>query len=101
MILTDKKLYPLKGKVLAEDLTGDYVTESGLQVIQGDANAWPSKLRIVAVGDPFTDKKGKPKEYFAGMGDTIIIKKATGQMVWIGRKKYLFLKNEEIVARLK
>lgn len=98
MKLDPKTIQPIAGKILAQALGGDYETDSGLYVVDSDPNAWPKKCLVVAVGGPFEDEKGKTQTYRAKPGQTVFIKKKAGQMLNLNRKKYLVLKNEEIVA---
>ena len=89
---------PTKGKIFGQILDGDYVTESGIIVVNSLKRKKPRCILVLAVGDAFCDKKGKPQTYRARPGQTAYFKLAAGKELTIDRKRYLIIENEDIVA---
>lgn len=97
MILDPKTLHPRKGHLFAETLDGDYVSAGGLYVVSGDKNPKPFKCRVISTGAPFQED-GRPQKYRAAAGDTVYIKKQAGDVIFIKMKRYIMLKNADIIA---
>ena len=111
-------LKPLAGKLLAEVITGDYETESGILVVNSMKKKKPERAKILAVGGPFFDwpvytpkgshkldlknkpmyKKGPLRQYAANPGETVWFKNGTGQKLTIERKLHIMFKNDDLVA---
>lgn len=91
-------LRPARGKLLGEIIGGDYVSAGGILVVNSVKKKKPRKCRIVAIGGPFVDNKGRAQVYRAAVGQIAHFKLSEGMETEIERKKYIFLENEDIVA---
>lgn len=98
-MLDIKTIKPTRGKLLAEPITGDYESASGLVVVRDIKKGRPpEKAKIIARGGPFYDKKRRVQVYRAAVGDMVYIKRQAGQPIYLNGKEFLVLKNEEIVG---
>jgi len=92
-----KKLQPTQGFVLLEPMEAKRKTESGIYLPETHDEK-PQQANVLAVG-PDTDKRKAPCK----KGDTVIYKKWGGDEVklGIGKKEYIFVKFEDILAVVK
>lgn len=90
-------LKPLKGQVIGEVLDGDEVSPGGIILVSVKKKK-PRRVKVVAIGEPFEDKKGNPKQYHVKVGDVAFFKLASGRKLRRDRKEYLVLENDDIVA---
>ena len=88
-------IQPTRGKFYCEVIKEEEITPSGI-IIKADEK--PIKARVISVGVPQMDKKGKPIRPCAKPGDSVYYKRGFGKEVVMDRKRYIFLKNDEIVG---
>ena len=91
---------PTRGKLLGEALLGEYVSPGGIHVVASlKKNPKVKKVRILAIGGPFTNSKGKEQTYRAFPGQIAHVKIVTRRMkITLGRKTHVILENEDIIA---
>lgn len=89
---------PTRGYTYGEILKEETMTESGI-VIARTVKEIPRRARVIAVGKPIINKKGKEIKPPAQVGDLVHFKRSFGIPYEEEGKKYIFLKNEEITAR--
>ena len=88
---------PTRGKILGKVLS-DKTEENGVLVVRFSKDI-PSRINVVAVGNPNTTKKGKNVKPFVHVGDIAHVKRYSGVPCSVGEEKFLFVKNDDIVAR--
>lgn len=90
-------LRPLQDYVVLEKVKEEEKTESGIILTTKEAKETPSHAIVVAVGPGKTeDGKVVPIDLETGMH--VIYKKYAGTEVKDGKKEYLLIKAEEILA---
>lgn len=110
------ELKPLPGRLLGEIISGNYVTETGIEVVQGLKRQKPEKVRVIAIGGPFAHRwetkldaskvykiTDKEREYAAMPGEIAWFKRAVGGKCAFKNEEgktveHLVLKNDDIVA---
>lgn len=82
--------HPTRGKILVEVLEDENITQSGL--ILSFKEEIPHRGRIIALGLPYIDKKGREKPWGMAKGHIVHFKR-----VWDQKKiKHYILKREQI-----
>lgn len=94
---------PTRGKIFAQILSEETITKSGI-ILARTIKEIPRRARVLAVGAPELDKKGRIIKPVAKVGNIVHFKKGFGVKYSVegenGKwKHYIFLKNEEITAR--
>ena len=97
------QIKPLRNKVFCEILPDEEISEGGI-IIVTRLKQIPRKARIIAMGKPPLNKKGKELKWNLNIGDHLHFKKNFGFKYSVrgddGKwKHYIFLRNEEITAR--
>ena len=93
-------IIPTRGYTYAEILKEETMSASGKVILARTIKEIPRKARVIAVGKPVIDKKGKEINPPAQVGDLVHFKRTdVGVHYEQEGKKYIFLKNEEITAR--
>lgn len=92
-------LKPLRGRYLIEPDRGETISPGGIICVEA-VNPYPSMTcgKVIAVGDPPYEKKGKIGKMSAKTGDIIQYKRYSGKRVMIDEKLYLFVKEEDVLA---
>jgi len=92
-------LKPLADRVVVEPIERDEVTASGIYVPE-TAKEKPQEGKVVAAGPGRRDESGKRIEMDVQEGDRVLYAKYAGTEVKLQDKKYLILKETDILAVL-
>jgi chaperonin GroES len=92
-------LKPLADRVVVEPIERDEMTASGIYVPE-TAKEKPQEGKVVAAGPGRRDESGKRIEMDVQEGDRVLYAKYAGTEVKLGDKKYLILKETDILAIL-
>ena len=92
-------LKPLADRVVVEPIERDEVTASGIYVPE-TAKEKPQEGKVVAAGPGRRDESGKRIEMDVQEGDRVLYAKYAGTEVKLQDKKYLILKESDILAVL-
>jgi len=95
----DMKLKPLADRVVVEPTERDEVTASGIYVPE-TAKEKPQEGKVVAAGPGRKDDDGKRIPMDVTTGDRVLYAKYAGTEVKLEDKKYLILKESDILAIL-
>jgi chaperonin GroES len=90
-------LKPLGDRLIVEPIESDEVTPSGI-VLPETAKEKPQRGNVLAVGAGRRDEEGRRIEMDVNEGDTILFAKYAGTEVKIEGKKYLILKETDVLA---
>ncbi|MGQ9598153.1 MAG: co-chaperone GroES [Anaerolineae bacterium] len=93
------KLKPLGDRVLVEPIEREEVTSSGIYVPE-TAKEKPQEGKVLAVGPGRRDEDGERIPMEVAEGDRVLYAKYAGTEVKLGDKKYLILKESDILAIL-
>jgi len=93
------KLRPLGDRVLVEPIEREEITASGIYVPE-TAKERPQEGMVVAVGPGRKDDDGKLISMDVKKGDRVLYAKYGGTEVKLEEKKYLILKETDILAIL-
>jgi len=93
------KLRPLGDRVLVEPIEREEITASGIYVPE-TAKERPQEGMVVAVGPGRKDDDGKLVSMDVKKGDRVLYAKYGGTEVKLEEKKYLILKETDILAIL-
>ena len=92
-------LKPLADRVVVEPIERDEITASGIYVPE-TAKEKPQEGKVVAAGPGRRDESGKRIEMDVQEGDRVLYAKYAGTEVKLQDKKYLILKETDILAVL-
>jgi chaperonin GroES len=90
-------LKPLGDRLIVEPIEAEEVTASGI-VLPETAKEKPQRGKVLAVGPGRRDEGGKRIEMGVKKDDTVLYAKYAGTEVKIDDKKYLILKESDILA---
>lgn len=90
-------LKPLGDRLIVEPIEAEEVTASGI-VLPETAKEKPQRGKVLAVGPGRRDEGGKRIEMDVKQDDTVLYAKYAGTEVKIDDKKYLILKESDILA---
>ena len=90
-------LKPLGNRVVVEPVEQDEVTASGI-VLPETAKEKPQKGIVLAVGPGDRDDKGNRIAMDVAVNDTVLFAKYGGTEIKIEGKKYLILRESDILA---
>ncbi len=93
------KLKPLADRLVVEPIERDEVTASGIYVPE-TAKEKPQEGRVVAAGPGRKDDEGKRIPMEVAEGDRVLYAKYAGTEIKLEDKKYLILKESDILAIL-
>jgi chaperonin GroES len=93
------KLKPLADRVVVEPIERDEVTASGIYVPE-TAKEKPQEGKVVAAGPGQKDEDGDRLPMDVAVGDRVLYAKYAGTEVKLEEKKYLILKESDILAIL-
>ena len=93
------KLKPLADRLVVEPIERDEVTASGIYVPE-TAKEKPQEGKVVAAGPGRKDDEGKRIPMDVAEGDKVLYAKYAGTEVKLEDKKYLILKEGDILAIL-
>ncbi len=91
------KLKPLADRVVIEPLDREERTASGI-ILPETAKEKPQEGKIMAIGPGRRDEDGKYVPMDVKEGDTVLFAKYSGTEIKIDDKKYLILKESDILA---
>lgn len=92
------KIRPLLDKVVLEETEAEEKTQSGI-LLPNSAQEKPMIAKVVAVGDGgFID--GSEVKMLVKAGDTVIYSKYAGSEIKLDGKKYIVIKQADILAVL-
>lgn len=92
-------LKPLADRVVVEPIERDEMTASGIYVPE-TAKEKPQEGKVVAVGPGRRDEDGDYVDMDVKLGDRVLYAKYAGTEVKLDDKKYLILKESDILAIL-
>jgi len=92
-------LKPLADRVVVEPIERDEITASGIYVPE-TAKEKPQEGKVVAAGPGRRDESGKRVEMDVQEGDRVLFARYAGTEVKLQEKKYLILKETDILAVL-
>ncbi|MGC8880360.1 MAG: co-chaperone GroES [Anaerolineae bacterium] len=90
-------LTPLGDRVIVEPLESEEVTPGGI-VLPETAKERPQKGKVLAVGPGARDDQGKRIPIDVKVGDTVLYGRYSGTEVKIKDKKYLILRESDVLA---
>jgi chaperonin GroES len=90
-------LKPLGDRLIVEPAESEEVTASGI-VLPETAKEKPQRGTVLAAGPGRRDDEGKRIEMDVQEGDTVLYAKYAGTEVKIDNKKYLILKETDVLA---
>jgi chaperonin GroES len=90
-------LTPLADRVIVEPIESEEMTASGI-ILPETAKEKPQKGTVLAVGPGRRDEAGKRIQMDVKTGDTVLYAKYSGTEVKIKDKKYLILKETDVLA---
>jgi chaperonin GroES len=90
-------LTPLGDRVIVEPIEGEDVTAGGI-ILPETAKEKPQKGNVLAAGPGSRDEDGKRIAMDVKVGDTVLYAKYGGTEVKIKDKKYLILRENDILA---
>ncbi len=93
------KLKPLADRLVVEPIERDEVTASGIYVPE-TAKEKPQEGKVVAAGPGRKDDEGKRIPMEVAEGDRVLYAKYAGTEIKLEDKKYLILKESDILALL-
>jgi chaperonin GroES len=93
------KLKPLADRLVVEPTEREEMTASGIYVPE-TAKEKPQEGKVVAVGPGRKDDEGKRIPMDVGEGDRVLYAKYAGTEVKLEDKKYLILKESDVLAIL-
>ena len=93
-------LKPLGDRLIVEPTESEEVTASGI-VLPETAKEKPQKGEVLAAGPGRRDDEGKRIEMDVKEGDTVLYAKYAGTEVKIDDKKYLIIKEGDVLAIVK
>jgi chaperonin GroES len=93
------KLKPLGDRVVVEPIEQEDVTAGGI-VLPETAKEKPQKGLILAIGPGARDDNGKRIVLDVAVNDTVLFAKYAGTEIKIENKKYLILRESDILAIL-
>ena len=92
------KLVPLSDRVVLKEVEAEEKTASGI-ILTGDAKEKPQQAEVIAVG-PGGVVDGKEIKMTVEPGQKVIYSKYAGTEVTVEDKKYLIVKQSDILASL-
>ena len=95
----DLKLKPLADRLVVEPTAGEEMTASGIFVPE-TAKEKPQEGKVVAAGPGRKDDEGKRIPMDVAEGDRVLYAKYAGTEIKLEGKKYLILKESDILAIL-
>jgi chaperonin GroES len=90
-------LKPLGDRLLVEPIEQEETTASGI-ILPETAKEKPQRGKVLAVGPGRRDDDGKRVEMDVAQGDTVLYAKYAGTEVKLEDKKYLILKETDVLA---
>lgn len=90
-------LKPLGSRLVVEPIEQEDVTASGI-VLPETAKEKPQKGKVLSVGDGDRDEAGKRIPMDVKKGETVLFAKYSGTEIKMDQKKYLILKESDILA---
>jgi chaperonin GroES len=90
-------LKPLGDRLIVEPIESEEVTASGI-VLPETAKEKPQQGKVLAVGAGRRDEEGKRIEMDVKEGETVLFAKYAGTEVKLDNKKYLILKETDVLA---
>ncbi|MBP6086609.1 MAG: co-chaperone GroES [Pelolinea sp.] len=90
-------LKPLGSRLVVEPIEQEDVTSSGI-VLPETAKEKPQKGKVLAIGEGDRDDKGNRIPLDVKVGDTVLFAKYSGTEIKIDQKKYLILKESDVLA---
>ncbi len=91
------KLKPLADRLIVEPIEMEDVTPSGI-VLPETAKEKPQRGKVLAVGPGRRDESGKRVAMDVAEGDTVLYAKYGGTEVKLDDKKYLILRETDVLA---
>ena len=90
-------LKPLGSRLVVEPIEQEDVTSSGI-VLPETAKEKPQKGKVLAIGEGDRDDKGNRIPLDVKVGDKVLFAKYSGTEIKIDQKKYLILKESDVLA---
>ena len=96
IVLSDDKLEPLGDRVLVEEIEAEDMKE-GI-IIPDTSKDKPQTATVIAVGGGLKDENDELIPFEVKVGDTVLTSKHGGTPVKIGEKKYLLMREGDIMG---
>jgi chaperonin GroES len=93
------KIRPLHDRMLVERLEEQELKKGGI-IIPDTAKEKPQEGKVIAVGNGKVNDDGKKFPLDVKTGDKILFRKYSGSEVKLDDKKYLILREEDVLAIL-
>ncbi len=93
------KIQPIGEKILVKRVEAE--TKKGGIIIPDTAKEKPQEAEVVALGTGKLLKDGTRQPFEVKVGDRVIIEQWGGSEVTIGEEKYILIKEENILAKVK
>jgi chaperonin GroES len=90
-------LKPLGDRLIVEPIEQEEMTASGI-VLPETAKEKPQQGKVLAVGPGRRDEEGKRIDMDVNEGETVLFAKYAGTEVKLDNKKYLILKETDVLA---
>ena len=90
-------LTPLGDRVIVEPLEGEDVTAGGI-ILPETAKEKPQQGKVLAAGPGARDEQGKRIAMDVKVGDTVLYAKYSGTEVKVKDKKYLIMRENDVLA---
>lgn len=90
-------LKPLGNRLVVEPIEQEEVTATGI-VLPDTAKEKPMKGKVIAAGPGDRDETGKRIPMDVSVGDTVLFAKYAGTEIKIDNKKYLILRESDLLA---
>jgi chaperonin GroES len=91
------KIRPLGDRVLVKHIEEDEQVRGGI-IIPDSAKEKPQEAEVIALGTGKKDENGKVQPFEVSVGDRVLISKYGGTDVNIDGKKYLLLREDDILG---
>lgn len=93
------KCRPLSDRLVVECIEADKKTRGGI-IIPDTAKEKPKQGRVVAVGPGTRDDSGNRIPVDVAVGDTVLFSQWSGVEIDLNGRKYLVMKESDIIGRL-
>ncbi len=95
-----KKIKPLSNHLVVEPVTEEEKTKSGILLPETAQKEKPEQGKVIAVGSGKRLRSGKRAPMEVKKGDTILFTKYSPNEIKVEGKKYLIVKEEDVLAVL-
>jgi chaperonin GroES len=94
------ELKPLRDMIVIDRDPAETVHSSGLILVNRKPEEKAKTGTVVAVGPGVEDEEGNLDEMVIKPGDRVLFNPGSGQIFEVEKKKYLFLKQRDVMGRI-